>query len=331
MSHAHDAGFKQRLLWRHRLGRVFAWLCGLATWSSLLFLAVLLGAVVWQAAGWLSWEFLGRFDSGVPEKAGIVAGLLGSMWLIVLTALFCVPIGIGAAIYLEEYAHPNWFTRFVQLNISNLAGVPSIVYGMLGFTAFVRMFGLPKETYVLSLGFASVRFTLPFGRTVIAGALTLTLLSLPVVIIAAQEALRSVPATLRHAAYALGATKWQTIWRQVLPAALPGILTGVILALSRALGETAPLAVLGAATYITFAPGRIAKWGDLWSRPASLLQAPFDNFTALPLQIYNWVNESNPKFQHVAAAAIVVMLILLVLLNGSAIYIRERFQRRMRW
>lgn len=331
MTAPHDARFNQLLVWRHRIGSLFAWICRLATWSSLLFLLILLGAIVWQAWGWLSWDFLARFDSGIPEKAGIIAGLLGSLWLIVLTALLCVPIGVGAAIYLEEYASSNWFTRFVQLNISNLAGVPSIVYGMLGFTVFVRMFGLPKETYVLSLGFASVRFTLPFGRTVIAGALTLTLLSLPVVIIAAQEALRSVPATLRHASYALGATKWQTISRQVLPAAMPGILTGVILALSRALGETAPLAVLGAATYITFAPGKISKWSDLVTRPEGLLQAPFDNFTALPLQIYNWVNESNPKFQHVAAAAIVVMLVVLVAMNGTAIYIRQRFQRRIRW
>jgi phosphate transport system permease protein len=327
----HDPGFAQRLVWRHRIGSVFAWVCALATWMSLVVLAVLLGAVAWQAAGWLTWDFLGRFDSGTPERAGIVAGLLGSLWLIVLTALFCVPVGIGAAIYLEEYARPSRLTRLIQLNISNLAGVPSIVYGILGFTAFVRMFGLPKDTYLISLGFAELRLTIPFGRTVISGALTLTLLSLPVVIIAAQEALRAVPPTLRHASYALGATKWQTIWRQVLPAALPGILTGVILALSRALGETAPLAVLGAATYITFAPGRISKWSDLAERPSGMFQAPFDNFTAIPLQIYNWVNEANPKFQHVAAAAIVVLLVVLVLMNGTAIYIRQHFQRKIRW
>jgi len=331
VSHLHDPGFAQRLKWRHRIGSVFTWACGLSTWLSLLFLAVLLGAVLWKSAGWLTWDFLWRFDSGTPEKAGIVAGLLGSLWLIGLTALFCVPVGVGAAIYLEEYARSNWFTRLIQLNISNLAGVPSIVYGILGFTAFVRMFGLPKETYDVSLGFAAVRLTVPFGRTVIAGALTLTLLSLPVVIIASQEALRAVPASLRHASYALGATKWQTISRQVLPASLPGILTGVILALSRALGETAPLAVLGAALYITFAPGRIARWSDLISRPGGVLQAPFDNFTALPLQIYHWVNEANPKFQNVAAAGIVVLLIVLVLLNGTAIYIRQRFQRSLRW
>jgi phosphate transport system permease protein len=327
----HDPAFAQRLVWRHRLGLVFEWCCALATWMSLVFLAVLLGAVAWQSAGWLTWGFLGRFDSGTPERAGIIAGLLGSLWLIGLTALLCVPVGVGAAIYLEEYARSHWFTRFIQLNISNLAGVPSIVYGILGFTAFVRMFGLAKETYLISLGFTDVRMTIPFGRTVISGALTLTLLSLPVVIIAAQEALRSVPPSLRHASYALGATKWQTIWNQVLPAALPGILTGVILALSRALGETAPLAVLGAATYITFAPGRLSKWSDLTTRPGSAFQAPFDNFTALPLQIFNWVNEGNPKFQHVAAAAIVVLLVVLVLLNGTAIYIRQRFQRNIRW
>jgi phosphate transport system permease protein len=331
VSQLHDAGFNQRLLWRHRVGQLFAWVCAGATWMSLLFLAVLLGAVAWQAAGWLTWDFLWRYDSVNPRQAGILAGLLGSLWLIVLTALFCVPIGVGAAIYLEEYARANSLTRFIQLNISNLAGVPSIVYGILGFTAFVRMFGVAKETYRVSFGFAEVLVPIPFGPTVIAGALTLTLLSLPVVIIAAQEALRSVPASLRHASYALGATKWQTIWRQVLPAALPGILTGVILSLSRALGETAPLAVLGVAAYTTFVPGRIASVSDLAARPAGLLQAPFDRFSALPLQIYGWVDNAKAEFQNVAAAGIVVLLVVLVLMNGAAIYIRQRFQRRIRW
>jgi phosphate transport system permease protein len=330
MSTPHDQ-FTRSLLQRHRQAAIFGWVCSLATWCSLVILAILLIAVTYRAAGWVSFGFLSRFDSYNPNKAGILAGLLGSLWLIGLTALFSVPIGLGAAIYLEEYAKANWLTRLIQLNVSNLAGVPSIVYGILGFTAFVRMFGIEKQTYALSLGFAEARFTLPFGRALISGALTLTLLSLPVVIIAAQEALRSVPSSIRHAAYALGATKWQTIRSQVLPAALPGILTGVILALSRALGETAPIAALGAATYITFAPGRIDSMSDVLQRPAGLLQAPFDPFTAIPLQIYNWINETDRDFQHVAAAGIVVLLMVLLLMNGTAIYIRQHFQKRIRW
>lgn len=319
MSTPHDA-YARSLGRRHLQAAAFGWVCSLATWCSVIILVVLLIAVTYRSVGWISWDFLTRFDSYRPQKAGIFAGLMGSFWLIGLTALFCVPVGVGAAIYLEEYAKPNWLTRVIQLNVSNLAGIPSIVFGMLGFTAFVRMFGLSQQQYILWLGFTHVKFTVPFGRSVISGALTLTLLSLPVVIIASQEALRSVPPSIRHAAYALGATKWQTIRAQVLPAALPGILTGVILALSRALGETAPLAVLGAATFITFAPGK-----------KGLLQAPFDPFTAMPLQIYNWVEEIDRKFQNVAAAGIVVLLVALLLMNGSAIYIRHHFQKKIRW
>jgi phosphate transport system permease protein len=316
---------------RHQLTALFARACSLSTWLSLVFLGVLLVAVTFRAWGWLSWGFLTRYDSYLPTNAGLLAGLLGSLWLITLTTLFCVPVGLGAAIYLEEYAKATWLTRLIQLNVSNLAGVPSIVYGILGFTAFVRMFGMPKQAFEISLGFADFRVTLPFGRSVIAGALTLTLLSLPVVIIASQEALRSVPASIRHAAYALGATKWQTIRSQVLPAALPGILTGVILALSRALGETAPLAALGAAFYVNFAPGRIDSASDLVQRPQGLLQAPFDPFTAIPLQIYNWVNETDREFQHVAAAGIVVLLVVLLTMNGTAIAIRQHFRKKIRW
>ncbi|OYW22248.1 MAG: phosphate ABC transporter, permease protein PstA [Planctomycetales bacterium 12-60-4] len=319
MSTPHD-DYGRSLRRRHFQANAFGWACSLATWCSVLILATLLIAVSYRSVGWISGGFLARFDSFRPEKAGIFAGLMGSFWLIGMTAVFCVPIGVGAAIYLEEYARSNWLTRVIQLNVSNLAGVPSIVYGMLGFTAFVRMFGVAHQQYLLWLGFTTVKFSIPFGRSVIAGALTLTLLSLPVVIIASQEALRSVPPSIRHAAYALGATKWQTIRAQVLPAALPGILTGVILALSRALGETAPLAVLGAATFITFAPGK-----------KGLLQAPFDPFTAMPLQIYNWVEEIDRKFQNVAAAGIVVLLVALLAMNGSAIYIRHHFQKKIRW
>ena len=231
--------YERRLVWRHRLGQAFEWLCRLATWCSLGILAILLLAIGQQAWGWFDVGFLTRGNSYMAAEAGIMAGLWGSLWLIGLTAVMSVPLGVGAAVYLEEYAKPTRLTKLIQLNISNLAGVPSIVYGILGFTVFVRMFGLRDrpEKFVCSLGFADVAFELPLGRVVLSGAATLTLLSLPVVIIAAQEALRSVPASLRHASLALGATKWQTVRHQVLPAALPGILTGVILALSRALAD----------------------------------------------------------------------------------------------
>lgn len=324
--------FTAQLVWRHRLGWLFAWTCRLATWSSVALLALILLVILAKAGNIFKPSFLTRFDSYKPESAGIFAGIWGSFWLIGMTGLFCVPTGVGAAVYLEEYARPSWFTRFIQLNIANLAGVPSIVFGILGFTAFVRMFNVQHTALLLSLGVTQVRIPIPFGRSVLSGALTLTLLSLPVVIIASQEALRSVPASIRHAAYALGATKWQTISRQVLPAALPGILTGVILALSRALGETAPLAVLGAATFISFAPGRINSLSDLVRYPVRLLYAPFDNFTAMPLQIYNWVNEQSRVFQHeVSAAGIIVLLTILVMMNGTAILIRQHFQRKIRW
>ena len=329
----HGDVYEHRLAWRHRLGQIFEWLCRLATWCSLGILAILLLAIGRQAWGWLDAGFLTRGNSYMAAEAGIMAGLWGSLWLIGLTAIMSVPLGVGAAVYLEEYAKPTRLTKLIQLNISNLAGVPSIVYGILGFTVFVRMFGLRDrpEKFVCSLGFVDFAFELPLGRVVLSGAATLTLLSLPVVIIAAQEALRSVPASLRHASLALGATKWQTVRHQVLPAALPGILTGVILALSRALGETAPLAVLGAAAQLSVVPGRITSVGDALRHPGKLVQAPFDQFTAIPLQIYSWVNDPSRGFEHVAAAGIVVLLTVLVLLNGTAIFIRQRFQKKIRW
>jgi phosphate transport system permease protein len=329
----HGHTYERRLVWRHRIGELFEWLCRTTTFASLGILAILLVSIGVKAIGWLDWGFLTRSNSYIAEEAGIMSGLLGSLWLIGLTAILSVPLGVGSAIYLEEYAKPSRMTRFIQLNISNLAGVPSIVYGILGFTVFVRMFGLRDrpETFKCSLGFAEFSFQLPLGRVVLAGACTLTLLSLPVVIIAAQEALRSVPASLRHASLALGATKWQTIRHQVLPAALPGILTGVILSMSRAIGETAPLAVLGAAAQLSFAPGSINGIGDALQNPSKLLQAPFDQFTAIPLQIYVWVSDSDPQFEHVAAAGITVLLAVLLMMNGAAIFIRQRFQKKIRW
>jgi phosphate transport system permease protein len=285
--------------------------------------------------GWLTWGFLNNFNSYDPLEAGISAGLWGSIWLIGLTGLMAVPVGVGAAVYLEEYSKPSALTKLIQLNIANLAGVPSIVYGILGFTVFSRMFGMfdgEKTIVVLNLLiFSPIEISLPFGPVVISGACTLALLSLPVIIISSQEALRSVPASLRHAAYALGATKWQTIWHQVLPAALPGILTGVILSLSRAIGEAAPLAVIGVAAQLSYAPGRITGLADLVQHPDKLIRAPFDRFTALPIQVYSWISEAAPNFEHVAAAGILVLLATLLTMNGTAIFIRQHFQQKIRW
>lgn len=323
--------YDSRLRLRHRISRLFAWLCLLSTTSGVLILAILLACILFRAWGWLDTDFLTSFDSRFPEKAGIVAGLWGSLWLILFTVLASVPLGVGAAIYLEEYAGNTLLTRIVRVNLANLAGVPSIVYGILGLTVFVRMFGLfGAEGRMMTL-LGVVEIPLPFGRSVISGALTLTLLILPVVIVAAQEALRAVPSSIRHASLALGGTQWQTIRHQVLPASLPGILTGVILSISRAIGETAPLVMIGALTYLPFTPGRILHVSDVFEEPGRLLDAPFDDFTALPIQIFNWVSRPKTEYQSVAAAGILVLLIVLIVLNASAIYIRNRFQRGLKW
>jgi phosphate transport system permease protein len=266
----------------------------LATWACVVILIVLIGAIFYYGYEYLDWNFISGLPSRFPAKAGIWPALAGSIWLIVFTAAFSVPVGIGAAIYLEEYAPPSRWRSLVQTNIANLAGVPSIVYGILGLGLFVRALAL--------------------GKSVLAGSLTLTLVILPIVILASQEALRAVPPSLRHASFALGATRWQTIWHQVMPAALPGVMTGVILALSRALGEAAPLVTLGALTFVPFAP-----------------QSPMDEFTSLPIQIFNWTGRPQEAFHHVAAAGILVLLIVLVLMNAAAVFIRQRFGRRIRW
>ena len=246
-----------------------------------------------------------------------------------------MPVGVGAAVYLEEYSRDNWFTRIVKVNLANLAGVPSIVYGMLGVTAFVRMFGwfsaADEWSIVVSLGLGTLEIPMPLGRCLLAGSCTLSLLILPVVIIASQEALRAVPPSIRHASYALGATEWQTIRHQVLPAATPGIATGIILALSRAMGETAPLIMIGALTYLAFAPGDLNTPADAFSDPQRVLDAPFDMFTSIPIQIFNWVGQPKAHFQHVAAAGSLVLIGLLVVFNATAIVIRNRSQKRMTW
>lgn len=275
--------------------KTFEWACALSTFFCLGLLAMLVTHVVRFAWGWLDWQFVVSFDSQLSaEKAGVLAALVGSLYLVGLTALMAVPIGVGAAVYLEEYAPQSWWRTVVQTNIANLAGVPSIVYGILGLGLFVRGWGM--------------------GNGVLAGALTLTLVVLPIVILSAQEALRAVPSTIRQASYALGATKWQTVWHQLLPAATPGIMTGVILSLSRALGEAAPLVAIGAAGFVMFLP-----------------QGVHDKFTALPVQIYNWTENAQQEFHHVAAAGIVILLVVLAGLNATAVYVRQKFDKRVRW
>jgi phosphate transport system permease protein len=256
---------------------------------------------------WLTLDFLTDSQSPLPQNAGVRTAILGSLWVILITLLFSLPIGVGAAIYLEEYAEAGWFNRFIEVNINNLAGVPSIIYGLLGLAVFVRI----MEPLTSGKLFGLVDGTTANGRTVISAGLTLGLLILPLIIINAREAIRSVPSSLRQASYGLGATKWQTIWSHVLPNALPGILTGTILSISRALGETAPLVVIGASTFIVVDP-----------------EGPFSKFTTLPIQIYQWTSRPQAEFRNIAAAAILVLLILLLSLNASAVLLRNRFSTR---
>lgn len=259
--------------------------------------------VTLEFRSWLDRDFLINPMSSEPALAGVRTALLGSLWMIVITILIAFPIGVGAAIYLEEYATDNRFNRMIQTNISNLAGVPSIIYGMLGLAIFVR--ALEPITSGRIFGVEGGN-----GRTVLSAALTLALLILPLIIINGQEAIRAVPLSLRQASYALGATKWQTVWNHVLPNALVGILTGTILAMSRAIGETAPLIVVGASTFIVSDP-----------------DGPFSKFTALPIQIFNWTSQPSDQFRNIAAAAIIVLLIMLLTLNSLAILLRNRFSR----
>jgi phosphate transport system permease protein len=261
----------------------------------LVFALVSLGALIYDilsdGAGRLSWDFIRGFSSRRPEQAGIWHAITGSIYVIVVTAALAVPVGVAAAVYLEEYGGRSVVARLIEINITNLAAVPSIIYGLLGLGLFVRTMG--------------------FGRSILAGGATLALLVLPVVILSTREALRAVPGSIREGSYALGATKLQTIWHQVLPMAMPGILTGLILALSRAIGETAPLITIGAVTFVTFAPDS--------------LSAPF---TVLPIQVYNWVSRPQTAFHANAAAGIIVLLILLLTMNAAAIWLRDRYQKK---
>ena len=256
-------------------------------------LGLLIYDVLSDGLGRLNWQFMTSFSSRRASSAGIYHALTGSIFVIALTGALALPVGVAAAVYLEEYGSRSRLARLIEINISNLAAVPSIIYGLLGLGLFVR--------------------ALNMERSVMAGASTLALLVLPVVILSTREALRTVPGSIREGSYALGATKWQTIWHQVLPMALPGILTGLILALSRAIGETAPLLTIGAATFIPFAPDGI------WSA-----------FTVLPIQIFNWVSRPQADFQENAAAGIIVLLALLLVMNATAILLRDRYQRQGR-
>jgi len=258
---------------------------------------------------WLNARFLTSPQSSRPELAGVRTAILGSLWTVLITILFSFPLGVGAAIYLEEYASDNWLNRIIQTNINNLAGVPSIIYGMLGLAIFVRA----MEPITSGIWFGAAEPATANGRTVLSAGLTLGLLVLPLIIINAQEAIRAVPNSLRQASYGLGATKWQTIWHHVLPNALPGILTGTILSISRAIGETAPLVVVGASTFITVDPS-----------------GPFSKFTTLPIQIYQWTSRPQDEFRNLAAAASIVLMVLLLSLNASAVLLRQRARRRIR-
>jgi phosphate transport system permease protein len=276
---------------RRRRERAFVWLCMAATALPLLLLFVLLGDVALDAGGRLDWDFVTSYPSRKAEQAGVLPALVGSLYLVGLTAAIAMPIGVGAAISLEEYGKKHRLASLIEVNIANLAGVPSVIYGLLGLGLFVR--------------------TLELGRSLIAGAATMALLVLPMIIMVSREALRAVPFSLREGCYALGASRWQTIRQVVLPLAMPGILTGTILAVSRAIGETAPLIVVGALAYVTFLPDGV--------------DAPF---TALPIQIFNWVSRPQQAFVVNAAAAVAVLLVLMLLLNALAIYLRNRLQRR---
>lgn len=257
-------------------------------------LSVLLIDLISDGFTRIDWKFLTGGVSRMAERTGIGVAISGTLWIMVVTSLIALPIGIGAGIFLEEYGKKSRFANIIEINIANLAGIPSIIYGLLGLEVFAR---------ILSL-----------GESILAGSLTLALLILPIIIVSTREALKGVPYSLREASYALGATKWQTIWDQVLPAAAGGIFTGVILSVSRAVGETAPLIVVGAATFMTSAPSGV-----------------MDSYTVLPIQIFNWVGRPEKEFIPTAAAAILILLLITFLMNGIAVYLRYRWQRRVKW
>ena len=281
--------YRPRLLRRRRIAIFVSGVFLLATLFGLLTLTILLVDVVAKGWPWLDGSFLSSFPSRHPEAAGIKSAIFGSIWMMALTGLFAVPLSIGAAIYLTEYAERGRLYHLIQLNIANLAGVPSVLYGILGLGLFVRL--------------------LELERSLLSGALTMSLLIMPILIMASQEALKAVPVSIRESAYALGGTRSQVVWSHLLPIALPGMLTGVILSLSRAVGETAPLIMIGTLTFIAFLP-----------------ESVMDPFTVLPIQIFNWTARPQADFQTLAAAAIVVLMVFLLIMNLSAIVLRNQFE-----
>lgn len=285
-----NALFNPRLSARKGIGAVFYSIFLLAVMVGIVGLIALLARIALEGSDWLNWNFITSYPSRHPEEAGLKSALWGSVWLMGLTALFAIPIGVGAAIYLEEYAPKSRLTSFIEINLSNLAGVPSIVYGLLGLSLFVQR-------------------VFQGERVLLAGAMTMALLVMPIVILASREAIRAVPDTYRQAAYGLGADKWQVIKGVVLPQALPGILTGTILAMSRALGEAAPVIAISALVYLTFVPAH-----------------PLEQFTVLPIQIFNWTSRPQEEFQGLAAAGIIVLLVVLLSMNAVAIILRDRHQ-----
>jgi phosphate transport system permease protein len=287
--------FETSVSTRYGLDRAFTWLVAGASLVGVIVLALLLIDVAKDGSSMLSLEFLSSFPSQVfPENGGIYPALVGSMWLLGLTGLISVPLGLGAAVYLEEYAQDTRINRMIEINISNLAGVPSVIYGLLGLGIFVELLA-----------------PVTGGGSVLTGALTLSLLILPIIIVSTREALRAIPDSIREGGYALGATQWEVIWSHLLPRALPGALTGIILALSRAVGEAAPILVVGVSLYQTY-----------------LTRSPFDGYMALPTQIYDWISRPQEVFQNSAAAGIVVAMAVLLLANSFAIWLRNRYQQR---
>lgn len=276
---------------KDKLFRYFGIAC---TLFGLVMLGFFLYSVLAEGFSRLNPQFFTSLPSRKPEEAGILIPLIGTMWIMILTSLISIPLGVAAGVYLEEYGKKNKFATLIEINITNLAGVPSIIYGLLALEFFVRILGL--------------------GRSLLAGSLTLSLLILPIIIVATREALKAVPKTIREASYAMGATKWQTTWFQIIPASSGGIVTGVILAISRAIGETAPLIVIGAMLYITTLPS-----------------SPMDDFAVLPIQIFNWLSRPQKGFIVNATAAIIVLLAITFLLNGIAIYLRNRWQKKVKW
>ncbi|HEV2074132.1 MAG TPA: phosphate ABC transporter permease PstA [Thermomicrobiales bacterium] len=285
--------YRARLGVRRVLSEFWRWIFFASTALAIVLLGMLLYSILVPGLPWLSWHLITEMPSRIPEQAGMNSAIWGSIWVVLGSAVLSFVLGLGTAIYLEEYAEKNRWTAFIQTNISNLAGVPSIVYGLLGLVVFVDLMNM--------------------GRSVLAGAFTMAILILPIVVISAREAIRAVPSSLRQASYGLGATKWQTVRSHVLPVAFPGILTGVILAMSRAIGETAPLIVVGGASQVLFRPG-----------------SPTDPFMVMPLQIYNWTGRPQPEFEHLAAAAIIVLMIVLLIVNSLAIGLREYFSKKTR-